>query len=328
MIEAKNIKKDYYIKSGKFFDRKKSVKEAVKNVNIKIEKGSIVGLLGINGAGKTTTIKMLTTMISPTSGTIEMDGLDIVKNHLEAKKRINIITGGERNLYWRLTGQENLEYFGALYGINKCELDKKIGEILKIVDLYDAKDIPVEKYSKGMKQRLQIARGLINNPEYLFLDEPTLGLDVMIAKSVHNYIKKLAQEEKKGILITTHYIHEAELLCDYVYVINEGIIVAEGTPEEIKNLYTDKKTYQVIIEPAEKELVETFCNVKLDKCDVSYDEESLKLNIKTADLNITEINKLFVDSDIDVNNIECKPISLEDALVEIIEGGKNNVMCN
>ena len=178
-----SFKKIIYNKEKKVFFKTLSVNtiKAVDDVSLKIEKGKITGLLGINGAGKTTLIKMLTTMISPSSGSITLDELDAVKQHMVAKTRINLISGGERNIYWRLTAKENLEYFGRLYGLNKNELESRIEEILKIVELYDSKDITVEKYSKGMKQRLQIARGLINNPDYIFLDEPTLGLDVVIA---------------------------------------------------------------------------------------------------------------------------------------------------
>ena len=137
-----------------------------------------------------------------------MNGVDAVKNHRWVKERINVISGGERNLYWRLTAIENLKYFGSLYGLSGVKLKEKIAELLKIVGLEEAEDIPVERYSKGMKQRLQIARGLINDPEYIFLDEPTLGLDIVIAKEIRTMIKELAQEGKKGVLLTTHYISE------------------------------------------------------------------------------------------------------------------------
>ena len=163
-----------------------------------------------------------------------------MKNHLWVKERINMISGGERNLYWRLTAQENLRYFGSLYGIGKKELEERIGELLKTVGLEEAKDIPVERYSKGMKQRLQIARGLINEPEYLFLDEPTLGLDILIAKEIRELIHSLAKERGKGILLTTHYISEAEELCDYIYVLDQGQIIARGTKEELKEIFKVK----------------------------------------------------------------------------------------
>ena len=208
---------------------------------MEIGKGEIVGLLGVNGAGKTTTIKMLTAMIAPSEGEIFIDGIDAVKDPMSAKQRVNIITGGERNIYWRLTAKENLQYFGRLYGIKEKKLDDRINEVLKVVDLINEKDVPVERFSKGMKQRLQIARGLTNDPDYLFLDEPTLGLDVIIAKEVRKYIKKLAIENGKGILLTTHYISEAEQLCDYIYIINQGNIVASGDMVNLRKRYFVEK---------------------------------------------------------------------------------------
>lgn len=242
MIQAEHLSKTYVLKEKSHLFGKKKVRQisAVSDISLEIPKGKITGVLGINGAGKTTTIRMLASLITPTSGSLTMDGVDAVKNHLWVKERINMISGGERNLYWRLTAQENLRYFGSLYGIGKKELEERIGELLKTVGLEEAKDIPVERYSKGMKQRLQIARGLINEPEYLFLDEPTLGLDILIAKEIRELIHSLAKERGKGILLTTHYISEAEELCDYIYVLDQGQIIARGTKEELKEIFKVK----------------------------------------------------------------------------------------
>lgn len=242
MIQAEHLSKTYVLKEKSHLFGKKKVRQisAVRDISLEIPKGKITGVLGINGAGKTTTIRMLASLITPTSGSLTMDGVDAVKNHLWVKERINMISGGERNLYWRLTAKENLRYFGSLYGIGKKELEERIGELLKTVGLEEAKDIPVERYSKGMKQRLQIARGLINEPEYLFLDEPTLGLDILIAKEIRELIHSLAKERGKGILLTTHYISEAEELCDYIYVLDQGQIIARGTKEELKEIFKVK----------------------------------------------------------------------------------------
>ena len=242
MIQAEHLSKTYVLKEKSHLFGKKKVRQisAVRDISLEIPKGKITGVLGIIGAGKTTTIRMLASLITPTSGSLTMDGVDAVKNHLWVKERINMISGGERNLYWRLTAQENLRYFGSLYGIGKKELEERIGELLKTVGLEEAKDIPVERYSKGMKQRLQIARGLINEPEYLFLDEPTLGLDILIAKEIRELIHSLAKERGKGILLTTHYISEAEELCDYIYVLDQGQIIARGTKEELKEIFKVK----------------------------------------------------------------------------------------
>lgn len=198
MIIAEHLKKTYIVKQGKGLFREKQEVQAVRDISLQIEKGKIVGLLGINGAGKTTTIKMLTTLLSPTYGSYFLDDIDGVKYPVEIKKRINMIAGGERMIYWRLTAYENLWYYGQIYNVSNNVLKERIDTLLKLVGLENKKDVPVETFSKGMKQRLQIARGLINDPQYLFLDEPTIGLDAVVSKELRNHIKYLAKDKTKA----------------------------------------------------------------------------------------------------------------------------------
>ena len=269
-IIAQHLVKDYILKekikekSGLFGRKQKRVIHAVKDISLEIPQEKIIGVLGINGAGKTTTIRMLASIIAPTSGSLTMNGVDVVKNHLWIKERINVISGGERNLYWRLTAKENLRYFGSLYGLSGDDLDKRIAYLLRTVGLEEAANVPVERYSKGMKQRLQIARGLINDPIYLFMDEPTLGLDIVIAKEIRNLVSDLAHKEGRGILLTTHYISEAEELCDYIYILDKGRIIAEGTKEQLKGLLAyEPKVVTSVQEPSlEETLIEIInrCN--------------------------------------------------------------------
>lgn len=269
-IIAQHLVKDYILKekikekSGLFGRKQKKVIHAVKDISLEIPQKKIIGVLGINGAGKTTTIRMLASIIAPTSGSLTMNGVDAVKNHLWIKERINVISGGERNLYWRLTAKENLRYFGSLYGLSGDDLDKRITYLLRTVGLEEAANVPVERYSKGMKQRLQIARGLINDPIYLFMDEPTLGLDIVIAKEIRNLVSDLAHKEGRGILLTTHYISEAEELCDYIYILDKGRIIAEGTKEQLKGLLAyEPKVITSVQEPSlEEALIEIInrCN--------------------------------------------------------------------
>ncbi len=269
-IIAQHLVKDYILKekimekSGLFGRKQKRVIHAVKDISLEIPQEKIIGVLGINGAGKTTTIRMLASIIAPTSGSLTMNGVDAVKNHLWIKERINVISGGERNLYWRLTAKENLRYFGSLYGLSGVDLDKRIAYLLRTVGLEEAANVPVERYSKGMKQRLQIARGLINDPIYLFMDEPTLGLDIVIAKEIRNLVSDLAHKEGRGILLTTHYISEAEELCDYIYILDKGRIIAEGTKEQLKGLLAyEPKVVTSVQEPSlEEALIEIInrCN--------------------------------------------------------------------
>lgn len=238
MIEVKNLVKKFTVKEklGLFKTNNKII-TAVNDVSLVVPKGKITGLLGINGAGKTTTIKMLSTLIEPTSGTILYSGRDYKTDSKSIKRDINMIAGGERMIYWRLTARENLMYFGQMYGISGQFLRNRVNILLERVGLTDKADIPVEKYSKGMKQRLQIARGLVNNPTYLFLDEPTLGLDVQFARDIRGLLKEFSNSENKGLLLTSHYMQEVEELCDYIYIMHNGKIIKEGTTDEIIKLH-------------------------------------------------------------------------------------------
>lgn len=192
-------------------------------------------MLGPNGAGKTTTVKILCTLLEPTSGQAFVKGFDVVKDSARVRRIVNMVAGGERMLYYRLTGRENLEYFAALYDVPKREIKSRVNSLLELMGLADRADDEVEKYSKGMKQRLQVCRGLINNPEVLFLDEPTLGLDVNIAKDLRRFIReKIVEEQGKTVLLTTHYMYEAEELCDRVGFLSKGKLVAVGRSEELK----------------------------------------------------------------------------------------------
>ena len=234
MIEINNLSKTFKsVKSKGILHREISYVEAVKGINMTIEEGKITGLLGINGAGKTTTVKMLSTLLKPTAGEITFDGEPYDRQMRRIKGEVNMIAGGERMIYWRLTARENLIYFGTMYGLDRVLLKERVDTLLATVGLTDKADVPVEKFSKGMKQRLHIARGMINDPRYIFLDEPTLGLDIQIAREMRNFFSDLARKQGKGILLTSHYMNEVEELCDYIYLLNEGHMILEGTPNEI-----------------------------------------------------------------------------------------------
>ncbi len=207
---------------------------AVNKVSLKIKEGEIFGLLGPNGAGKTTFISMLCTLLKPTSGTAKVNSFDIVKQQNEVRKSIGIVFQ-DPSLDNRLTARENLEMHAGLYGVPKEERKKRIDEVLKLVGFYERAHELVRNYSGGMKRRLEIARGLIHYPKVLFLDEPTLGLDPQTREHIWEYIKKLAERENITILLTTHYMEEADALCDRVAIMDYGKIKVLGTPEELKN---------------------------------------------------------------------------------------------
>lgn len=232
IVKVKNLKRSYETKAV----MKRNSIEALKGIDFEVLKGEIFGLLGPNGAGKTTTIKVLTTMLAPSSGEARIMGFRCFGDEKQIRGKINFVFGGERGLYWRLSARENLQYFADLYKISGKVMEKRIPELLELVGLKGREDDKVEGYSKGMKQRLQIARGLINNPEILFLDEPTIGLDPVGAKELRDIIKEL-RSHGKTVFLTTHYMYEADELCDRVAIIDNGRIVALDTPEKLKVKY-------------------------------------------------------------------------------------------
>ena len=231
-IEAHELRRTYRTHTGTIRRRTKEI-EAVRGVSFAIEPGELFGLLGPNGAGKTTTIKMLITLLIPTAGTASVLGRDVVKDAREVRKRIGYVFGGERGVYERLSGYDNLRYFAELYGVPARTQKRRIEELLDLVGLKGREHERAEGYSRGMKQRLHVARGLLHDPEVLFLDEPTIGLDPVGARELRSTIATLTAAGKT-ILLTTHYMFEADALCDRIAVISKGEIVAEGTPGDLK----------------------------------------------------------------------------------------------
>ena len=217
---------------------------AVDDVSFEIEEGELFGLLGPNGAGKTTTTKMLTTLLIPTAGSAAVAGFDVVAQADQVRRRIGFIFGGERGLYWRLSGIDNLRYFASLYNVDPDVTKKRIAYLLDMVGLNGRGDEKVQGYSRGMKQRLHVARTLLHDPDILFLDEPTLGLDPVGAREFRQVILNL-QSENKTILLTTHYMFEADALCDRIAVINRGRIIALDTPGGLKSQVRDMNVVEV-----------------------------------------------------------------------------------
>jgi ABC-2 type transport system ATP-binding protein len=206
---------------------------AVDSINLQIHEGEIFGLLGPNGAGKTTTLLMLVTLKPPTSGTATINGFDIVKQPDKVRKSIGIVFQ-DPSSDEILTGYENLKLHGWLYDMPDELREDRINEVLNLVDLTDRKNDRVKKYSGGMRRRLELARGLMHHPKVLFLDEPTLGLDPQSREHIWKYIEKLAKEKNMTIIITTHYMDEADKLCDRLAIIDKGKIVVLGSPKQLK----------------------------------------------------------------------------------------------
>jgi len=233
-IEVHDLRKRYVTRRGTF-RRTRSDNVALGGIDLSIAHGELFGLLGPNGAGKTTATKILTTLLLPDSGTAKVLGLDVMRETTALRKRIGFVFGGERGLYWRLSGLDNLRYFADLYAIPPDVSRRRIAALLERLGLKGREDDKVENYSRGMKQRLHLARGLLNDPEVLFLDEPTIGLDPVGARELRALIREL-RDAGKTIFLTTHYMFEADAICDRIAVIKKGSIVAEGTPGSIKKL--------------------------------------------------------------------------------------------
>jgi ABC-2 type transport system ATP-binding protein len=209
--------------------------KALDKVSISIEEGEIFGLLGPNGAGKTTLIKVLTTLLLPTSGEAYVGGFDVIKEPNKVRKIISLVSGGETPGYGILSSKENLWFFSQLYGLSSSSAKEEIKRLIADLDFEEYANMRMSKLSTGYKQRLNLARGLLNNPKILFLDEPTLGLDVLTSKKLRTYIVDWAKREKKGtVLLTTHYMAEADEMCDRVAIIDRGRILVCDSPLTLK----------------------------------------------------------------------------------------------
>ena len=253
-IEINQLKRVFKVSIGVM---RRSFKEvvAIDDISFEVKEGELFGLLGPNGAGKTTTIKVLATLLIPTSGSAAIQGYDVVKQAQEVRKIIGFIFGGERGLYWRLSGIDNLRYFGTLYNVHPDVMKTRIPYLLDLVGLAGRGNERVGGYSRGMKQRLHVARTLLHDPEILFLDEPTIGLDPVGAREFRQVIRDL-QAENKTILLTTHYMFEADALCQRIAVINQGRIVALDTPEGLKRHVRDLSVIEVEMYGIGQELID------------------------------------------------------------------------
>jgi len=295
---------------------------AVDSVNLKVPKNSVYGVLGPNGAGKTTLISMLCTILHPTGGSATVNGYDIVKNPKEVRESIGIVFQS-RALDDILTGREHLEMHAALYGVPKDLREKRLEEVLDLIALGSKADEFVKTYSGGMKRRLEIGRGLIHHPKVLFLDEPTLGLDPQTRESIWEYIQKLNQEENVTVLMTTHYMEEADKLCDEVAIINRGNIITADSPSNLKReLKSDTITIRVDKLEEFMEKARTLDYIK----EIFEVDSEIKIMVERGDYLVPEIVNFANKNDIFVNSIELEHPNLEDVFLKytgrtISEGG-------
>lgn len=286
---------------------------AVDHVSFSVKSGEIFALLGPNGAGKTTTIKILTTLLKPTSGTAKVAGFDVSKDKDSVRKSIGIVFQ-EPSLDWRLTGRENLDFHARIYGIGRKEREERIEEVLKLVELEDKADVVVDKYSGGMKRSLELARGFIHSPKVLFLDEPTLGLDTHTRRRIWDYIGELNDKEGVTIVLTTHHMEEADYLCERVGIMDQGKIIALDTPKNLKDLIGS--------DLVSLEMNTRDCNTDIFKkldfvTDFREYNDFVTLKMERGDLRIPAIMEVAQREGIEIKSVNLRKPSLEDVFLYI-----------
>ena len=264
-IETEKLVRTYNVKGVRV--------RALDGVTMKVPMGSVVALVGPNGAGKTTLIKILSTLLLPTSGRARVMGHDVVKEEREVRRNIGLVLTGERLFYYRLTGLENLVFFGSLYNIGLREVKERAAELLELVGLSRWANVPYMKYSLGMQRRLALARALIHDPPVLLLDEPTLGLDPVSARELRSLVRMVSRG--KGVLFTSHYMGEVEGLADYIYVIKAGRLVAEGTPDSLKSRLGKVVEVDMRLDSVPKDLMRYVVYVRGDRARLRVPEQAL-----------------------------------------------------
>ena len=291
---------------------------AVDNVNLSIERGEIFGLLGPNGAGKSTLIKMLVTLLAPTSGKTLVAGFNSFTQASDVRRRIGYVPQ-ESALDARLTAYENLELFAELYDLPKSNLRSKIQEVLELVELDNRRDDLVAHYSGGMKRRLEIARGLLASPEVLFLDEPTLGLDPQTRRVVWDFIHRLQKEWNLTILATTHYLEEAENEMDRVAIIDKGRIMALGTPSELTSDY-GRDLIELSLKPSTSEYTEEQLKSKLDSLQIGNELTirglEVRLHVKDGKKVLPTLMYRMESIGLEIDSVSVRTPSLDDVFIK------------
>jgi ABC-2 type transport system ATP-binding protein len=317
-IDVRGVTRTFDSRKG-FLFREVTRTEALRGIDLRVDRGAIFGLLGPNGAGKTTLTKILSTLLLPSAGTALVLGHDVVRDVDWLRPRIGLVLGGERGLYNRISGRENLRYFADLYGVPLRDREERITEVIARVDLTWAADRRVEEYSRGMKQKLHIARGILHRPEILFLDEPTIGLDPKSARETRKLVRSLVADGVT-IFLTTHYMFEAEELCPEIAILSKGRIVARDTIGKLRQLVGGDRTLEAEaygFEDAEVERLRALPGVSKIVAEAFGPVSRLTLRVSTGQTLPEDVRALLPNhAELTVRE---RRTSLEDVYLDLVE---------
>lgn len=302
----------------KTFRQKREKINALKDVDIKVEKGEIFGLLGPNGAGKTTLINILTTLITPTSGTAEIMGFDLLKQPNEVRENVGLCYGGSR-FQWDFTPIEILNYYGMLLGLGRQERERRIKSLLKDLDITKFVGKKYYALSTGMKQKVAIAKSLLNDPPIVFMDEPTIGLDVDVSIDVRNYLRRLAKNTGKTIVLTSHNMHEVEVLCESVALIHRGRIIEHGKISDIKKKLKFPDTIYLQVDGKDAKFLRSIKGVRK----IFRNENGVFIETHDTQDVLERMMSGLKKRKIRIQDIEVRKATLEDAFLKIV--GDENV---
>ena len=318
-IQTENLGRVYKIRGGKKTEPKSLT--ALQEVNLEVQPGELFGLLGPNGAGKTTLIKILTTLLAPTTGRAWVSGFDVVTDPDKVRPRINMVSGGESSGYGLLTVRENLWMFSQFYGLSSAVANQRIRELLEIVGLSDRLNTKSSDLSTGLRQKMNIVRGFLTDPDVLFLDEPTLGLDVGASREVRRFIRSWVDgDPTRTIMLTTHYMVEADELCDRVAIINRGRVLACDTPASLKHRLQKEAIFRIEVSSLNGRGLQAF-EVLPGVRNVSHAEQDgssvLEFILENDDV-VGSVFNTLTQGNIHILNLQKREPTLEDVFVDLV----------
>jgi ABC-2 type transport system ATP-binding protein len=318
-LQTENLGRIYKIRGGKKTEPKELV--ALQDVNLEVRRGELFGLLGPNGAGKTTLIKILTTLLAPTSGRAWVAGYDVAQEPGKVRPLINMVSGGEASGYGLLTVRENLWMFSQFYGMPSRDANRRIRELLEVVGMLDRINAKSSDLSTGLRQKMNIVRGFLTDPRVLFLDEPTLGLDVGAARDVRKYIRRwLDENPERTLLLTTHYMVEADELCDRVAIINQGQVLACDTPGNLKRCFQQEAIFRIEASPLNGMPVKVFEQLPgvRSVTELQMDGYVVLEFVLEEEPVLSKVVNTMTTGGIQILNLQKREPSLEDVFVELV----------